>query len=160
MKWENEVEKALKREGPLTVDKLLDAINPQYAKYEAAVRVSLVSMREYSAHLVANHEGADLIPKLRTLTASMAVFWLSGDDAASETLYLNAFDNAVHQAKECGQGPEPTQQMMENIFEGLDLTIAEMESCGDLDEGIEECEDLKASLVAASYPQMGGMDLG
>lgn len=159
MKWENEVEKALKREGSLTVDKLLDAISPQYAMYREAICISLVSMREYGAHLAAEHEGADLIPKLRTLTASMAVFWLGYDDAA-EMEYLDAFDHAVRQAEASGQSPVPTQQMMTNIFGGLDLTIAEMNACGDLDEGIEECEDLKASLTAASEPQMGGMNLG
>lgn len=157
MKWENEVEKALKREGSLTVDKLLEAISPQYAKYEAAVRTSLVGMRDYGAYLAANHECPDVIPKLRMLTASMATFWLCGDDAASEMQYLKAFDDAVNKAEESGQGPVPTEQMMNNIIGGLDLTIAEMNDCGEMELGIAECEDLKSSLVAASEPQMGGM---
>lgn len=160
MKWENEVEKALRREGPLTIDRLLDIISPQYAKYEAAIRTTLVSMRDYGAYLAATDPNADLLPKLRTLTANLSMFWLNGDDPASETEYLNAFDRAVRHAAESGQAPEPTQQMIVNIYDGLDLTVAEMSDCGDMEEGIRECEDLRVSLSEIWEPQTGGPTLG
>lgn len=138
----------------MTLDELINAMEPQARKDKALISKCVDGLTEYAAELrqKAGDAGKEQISALRRLVDELAGYW--GLDAKTVD-HVTAFDRKIQEVDQAVHQWTPTQEHRDAVIQGLYLYAIDMISSLGSDgarESVTECERLMREIAGCALP--------